>query len=177
MFETPTTNPGHPRRSTRTRPKERSKNGRHLINMNTQMGSSLPSKKLDWSNYSSWENKMNQFLVRQGHWSTTKPRRIAQQSRAKPRRHKAAKPCNKTASRRREESHEGAKPRNVHREEKPRSHESTRIQAYVIGLKGRMIRAKPPRAKPRREAAKKAASRTDADEVEGSQTGRWTPHT
>ena len=28
-----------------------------------------------------------------------------------------------------------------------------------------------------RKAAKKAASRIDADEAEGSETGRWTPHT
>mgnify|MGYP002775871015 FL=1 len=39
------------------------------INMNTQMGSSLPSEKLDRSNYSSWEYKMNQYLVGQGYWS------------------------------------------------------------------------------------------------------------
>ena len=39
------------------------------INMNTQMGSSLPSEKLDQSNYSSWEYKMNQYLVGQDYWS------------------------------------------------------------------------------------------------------------
>ena len=33
------------------------------------MGSSLPSEKLDRSNYSSWEYKMNQYLVGQGYWS------------------------------------------------------------------------------------------------------------
>ena len=37
--------------------------------MNTQMGSSLPREKLDWSNFSSWEYKMNQYLVGQGYWS------------------------------------------------------------------------------------------------------------
>ena len=96
------TNPGHLLRSTRTRPKERSKNERHSINMNTQMGSSLPSEKLDRSNYLSWEYKMNQFLVHQGHWSYIKAAKA--QSRegnkdakaqnregTKPRRHKAAK--------------------------------------------------------------------------------------
>ena len=35
--------------------------------MNTQMGSSLASEKLDQSNYSSWEYKMNQYLVGQGY--------------------------------------------------------------------------------------------------------------
>ena len=33
------------------------------------MGSSHPSKKLDRSNYSSWEYKMNQCFVGQGYWS------------------------------------------------------------------------------------------------------------
>ena len=33
------------------------------------MGSSLPIEKLDRSNYSSWEYKMNQYLVGQGYWS------------------------------------------------------------------------------------------------------------
>ena len=37
--------------------------------MNTQMGSSLPSEKLNRSNYSSWEYKMRQYLVSQGYWS------------------------------------------------------------------------------------------------------------
>ena len=37
--------------------------------MNTQMGSSLPSEKLDRSNYSSWEYKMTQYLVDQGYSS------------------------------------------------------------------------------------------------------------
>ena len=37
--------------------------------MNTQMGSSLPSEKLDRRNYSSWEYKMNQYLVGQGYSS------------------------------------------------------------------------------------------------------------
>ena len=37
--------------------------------MNTQMGSSLPIEKLHRSNYSSWEYKMNQYLVGQGYWS------------------------------------------------------------------------------------------------------------
>ena len=98
VFETLMTNPGHslfatvlPLRSTRTRPKERSKNGRNSINMNTQMGSSLPREKLDWSNYSSWEYKMNQFLVHQGHWSYNKAAKAQNRERTKPRRHKAAK--------------------------------------------------------------------------------------
>ena len=114
MFETLTTYPSHPLQSMGMPQKERSKNRRHSKNMNTQMGSSLPSEKLDRSSYSSWEYKMNQFLVRQGHWSEganprkvakeqshegTKPRRIMQQSRAKTRRHK-------TASRRCEENRE-----------------------------------------------------------------------
>ena len=38
------------------------------INMNTQMGSSLPIN-VGRSNYSSWEYKMNQYLVSQGYWS------------------------------------------------------------------------------------------------------------
>ena len=33
------------------------------------MGSSLPSEKLDRSNYSSWAYKMKQYLVSQGNWS------------------------------------------------------------------------------------------------------------
>ena len=41
------------------------------INMNTQMGSSLPSKKLDRSNYSSWEYKMTQYLVGKGIGATS----------------------------------------------------------------------------------------------------------
>ena len=36
--------------------------------MNTQMGSSLPTEKLNRSNYSSLEYKMNQYLVGQGYW-------------------------------------------------------------------------------------------------------------
>ena len=36
--------------------------------MNTQMGSSLLSEKLDRRNFSSWEYKMNQCLVGQGYW-------------------------------------------------------------------------------------------------------------
>ena len=39
------------------------------INMNTEMGSSLLSEKLDQSNYSSWEYKMNQYLVGQRYWT------------------------------------------------------------------------------------------------------------
>ena len=38
------------------------------INMNTQMGSSLPSEKLGRSNNSSWKHKMTQYLVGQGYW-------------------------------------------------------------------------------------------------------------
>ena len=37
--------------------------------MNTQMGSALPSKKLDRTNFPSWEYKMHQYLVGQGYWS------------------------------------------------------------------------------------------------------------
>ena len=37
--------------------------------MKTQMGSSLPSEKLDRSNFSYWENKINQYLVGQGYGS------------------------------------------------------------------------------------------------------------
>ena len=37
--------------------------------MNPQLGSLLPSDKLDWSNYSSWEYEMNQYLVGQGYRS------------------------------------------------------------------------------------------------------------
>ena len=77
---------------------KRSKNGRHSINMNTQMGSSLPSEKLDRSNYSSWEYNMNQFLVRQGHWSYNKAAKA--QNRAKPRRNKATKSRDATKPRR-----------------------------------------------------------------------------
>ena len=40
--------------------------------MNTQMGSTLPSEKLDWSNFSSWEYRMNQYLVVQGYWGYIK---------------------------------------------------------------------------------------------------------
>ena len=34
--------------------------------MNTQMGSTLPSEKLDRNNFASWEYKMHQYLVGQG---------------------------------------------------------------------------------------------------------------
>ena len=37
--------------------------------MNTQMGSALPSEKLDRNNFASWEYKMHQYLVGQGYWS------------------------------------------------------------------------------------------------------------
>ena len=37
--------------------------------MNTQMGSALPSEKLDRTNFASWEYKMHQYLVGQGYWS------------------------------------------------------------------------------------------------------------
>ena len=131
VFETLMTNPGHslfatvlPLRSTRTRPKERSKNGRNSINMNTQMGSSLPSEKLDWSNYSSWEYKMNQFLVHQGHWSYNKAAKAQNRERTKPRRHKAAKAQNRAKPRRNKatkaQSHQGAKPRKATKATKSR---------------------------------------------------------
>ena len=37
--------------------------------MNTQIGSALPSEKLDRNNFASWEYKMHQYLVGQGYWS------------------------------------------------------------------------------------------------------------
>ena len=37
--------------------------------MNTEMGNSLPSEKLDWNNFASWEYKMHQYLVGQAYWS------------------------------------------------------------------------------------------------------------
>ena len=37
--------------------------------MNTQMGSTLPTEKLDLNNFASWEYKMHQYLVEQGYWS------------------------------------------------------------------------------------------------------------
>ena len=37
--------------------------------MNTEMGSALPTEKLDRNNFASWEYKMHQYLVRQGYWS------------------------------------------------------------------------------------------------------------
>ena len=40
--------------------------------MNTQMGSTLPSEKLDRNNFASWEYKMHQYLVGQGYWSYIK---------------------------------------------------------------------------------------------------------
>ena len=33
------------------------------------MGSALPSENLDRNNFASWEYKMHQYLVGQGHWS------------------------------------------------------------------------------------------------------------
>ena len=39
------------------------------FNMNTQMGSALPTEKLDRTNFASWEYKMHQYLVGQGYWS------------------------------------------------------------------------------------------------------------
>ena len=40
--------------------------------MNTQMGSALPSEKLDRNNFASWEYKMHQYLAGQGYWSYIK---------------------------------------------------------------------------------------------------------
>ena len=40
--------------------------------MNTQMGSALPSEKLDRNNFASWEYKMHQYLVGQGYWTNIK---------------------------------------------------------------------------------------------------------
>ena len=40
--------------------------------MNTQMGSALPSEKLDRNNFASWEYKMHQYLVGQGYWGYIK---------------------------------------------------------------------------------------------------------
>ena len=37
--------------------------------MNNQMGSALPTEKLDRTNFTSWEYKMHQYLVGQGYWS------------------------------------------------------------------------------------------------------------
>ena len=37
--------------------------------MNTQMGSALPTEKLDKTNFASWEYKMHQYLFGQGYWS------------------------------------------------------------------------------------------------------------
>ena len=37
--------------------------------MNTQMGSALPTEKLDRNNFASWEYKMHKYLVGQGYWS------------------------------------------------------------------------------------------------------------
>ena len=104
---------------------------------------------------------MNQFLVRQGHWSYNK----TAQSHEKPRTNEAAK--SEAAKRSRdEEPRRGAAPRT---REEPRKESRDE---------------EPRTTKPRRGAAKKAAqrreeaaSRTDADEAEGSKTGRWTPHT
>ena len=36
--------------------------------MNTQMGNSLLSEKLDQNNFAYWEYKMHQYLVDQGYW-------------------------------------------------------------------------------------------------------------
>mgnify|MGYP006889255720 FL=1 len=59
VFKTPMTTPAIRYRSAYVAPvrdqSKKSKKGGHYINMNTQMGSSLPSEKLDRSNYSSWE--------------------------------------------------------------------------------------------------------------------------
>ena len=37
--------------------------------MNIKMGSAFPTKKLDRTNFASWEYKMHQYLVGQGYWS------------------------------------------------------------------------------------------------------------
>ena len=37
--------------------------------MNNQMGTALPTEKLDRTNFASWEYKMHQYLVGQGYWS------------------------------------------------------------------------------------------------------------
>ena len=37
--------------------------------MNTQMGSALPTEKLDRNNFASCEYMMHQYLVGQGYWS------------------------------------------------------------------------------------------------------------
>ena len=41
--------------------------------MNTQMGSALPTEKLDRTNFAIWEYKMHQYLVGQGYWSYIEP--------------------------------------------------------------------------------------------------------
>ena len=112
------------------------------INMNTQMGSSLPSEKLDRSNYSSWENKMNQFLVRQGHWSYNKTAQSHKGTKTRRRKtaqrhegHKDAKAQN------REESHEDTKPRRrktakVQNRTMPRKRKATKAQNRCWGSCG-----------------------------------------
>ena len=49
--------------------------------LNTQMGSAIPSEKLDRNNFASWEYKMHQYLVSQGYWSYIKG---AQENRPDP---------------------------------------------------------------------------------------------
>ena len=49
--------------------------------MNTQMGSALPSEKLDRNNFASWEYNMHQYLVGQGYWGYIKG---AQENRPDP---------------------------------------------------------------------------------------------
>ena len=47
-------------------------NREEIYAMNNQMGSALPTEKLDRTNFASWEYKMHQYLVGQGYWSYIK---------------------------------------------------------------------------------------------------------
>ena len=44
-------------------------NREEIYAMNNQMGSALPTEKLDRTNYTSWEYKMHPYLIGQGYWS------------------------------------------------------------------------------------------------------------
>ena len=53
--------------------------------MNTQIGSALPTEKLDRNNFPSWRYKMHQYLLGQGYWSYIKGEHEDRPTEAAPR--------------------------------------------------------------------------------------------
>ena len=53
------------------------KNKREKKDMDRSMASSLPTEKLDRSNYASWSYKMHQYLLRHKYWSYVEGANVA----------------------------------------------------------------------------------------------------